>query len=117
MSEKSTEEVVNNHLEVFAKGDLDGIVSDFSDEAVFFKMDGVLRGKKEIRKLFKELLKLMPTGSDIQIEQLFIEGELAYLYWSGESEHARIPFATDTIIVRDGKIVKQTFAALIKTKT
>ena len=59
----------------------------------------------------------MPPGSDIDIKQPLIDGELACLYWSGESESVKIPFATDTFIIRDGKIVKQTFAAQIKPKT
>jgi hypothetical protein len=34
----------------------------------------------------------------------------------GESEKLKIPFATDTVVVRDGKIVAQTFAARMETK-
>jgi len=59
----------------------------------------------------------MPPGSDLQIKQQFIDGQLAYLFWSGESENVKIPFATDTMIVRNGGIIKQTFAAQILNKT
>jgi len=41
---------------------------------------------------------------------------MAYIVWSGESGKLKIPFATDTLIVRDGKIVAQTFAAQMERK-
>jgi ketosteroid isomerase-like protein len=113
---EETEQVLNNYLEAFTKGDVDAIMDDFADDAVLCKQDGILRGKDEIRLLFEGFIEAMPPGSDIQIKQRFIEGALAYLFWSGESEKIKIPFATDTIIVRRRKIVKQTFTAEVKKK-
>ncbi|HLR24700.1 MAG TPA: nuclear transport factor 2 family protein [Fodinibius sp.] len=115
-SEK-TEQILINHLEAFAKGNIDGIMDDFAKDAVFYKPDGVLRGRDQIKKLFEGLMEDMPLGSDIQVKQQFIDGQLAYLFWSGESEKVKIPYATHTMIVRNGKIIKQTFAAQILNKT
>jgi len=116
-NQRQTVKVINNHLQAFAKGDIDALISDFADDATFYKQDGILNGKAEIRRLFNGLLEAMPPGSDIEIKKQLIDGEIAYLYWSGESESVEIPFATDTFIIRDGKIVKQTFAAEIKHKS
>lgn len=112
-----TEQVLNNHLGALAKGDIEAIMDDFAADAVFYKPDGVLRGRDQIRTFFEGLVEDMPPGSDIQVKQQFIDGQLAYLFWSGESENVKIPFATDTIIVRNGKIIKQTFAAQTLKKT
>lgn len=82
-----------------------------TEDAVLITSDGVLRGKEEIRALFEGLVADFPPGSAFEMSQRIVEGELAYIVWSGESERLKIHFATDTLIVRDGKIVMQTFAA------
>ncbi len=37
-----------------------------------------------------------------------VEGEIAFIVWSSEPA---FPLGTDTFIIRDGRIVAQTFAA------
>ena len=59
----------------------------------------------------------MPPGSDLEISQQIVEGDVAFLVWSGKSKNLEIPFATDTLIVRNGKIVAQTFAAQMETQS
>jgi len=49
--------------------------------------------------------------------QQLVEGEIAYIVWSAESQRYRIPLATDTYVIRDGKIVAQTFAARLEPKS
>ena len=41
-----------------------------------------------------------------------IQGEIAYIVWKAEPF---IPLATDTFLVRDDKIITQTFAAYMPT--
>ena len=113
---KRTEETLLNHLHAFGSGDVDAIMADYDEEAVFITPEGTLRGSGEIRPLFESLVADFPPGSALEVSQQIIEGEIAYLVWSGESETLKIPFATDTLIVRDGKIVAQTFTAQMETK-
>jgi hypothetical protein len=40
----------------------------------------------------------------------------AYILWTAESSENSYEFATDTFVVRNGKIVAQSFAARIKPK-
>ena len=41
---RSPQEVFQHHAEALGAGDLDAIVDDYSDDAVFITPDGVLRG-------------------------------------------------------------------------
>jgi len=116
LTKNQTEETLNNHIYAFAQGDVTAIMADYAEDALFFTPDGVLRGKAEIRPLFERLLADFPPGSEVELRQQLIEGETAYVVWSGESEQLKIPFATDTLLIRDGKIVVQTFAAQIEVK-
>jgi hypothetical protein len=45
-----------------------------------------------------------------------IDGDFAYALWSAETSDNVYEMATDTHVVRDGKIVAQSFAGQIKPK-
>jgi hypothetical protein len=48
--------------------------------------------------------------------QQSIDGEYAYILWSAETADNTYEAATDTFVVRNGKIVAQSFAARITPK-
>jgi len=107
---RSTEATVTHHLEAFFRKDLDGVVEDYADEAVFIAPGGPLLGRAAIRKFFTAFIETMPAGfleAFAMREQRFA-GELGYIVWDVAPW---VRFATDTFVVRDGKIVLQTFAA------
>ena len=60
------------------------------------------------------LFQIFKTGeTDITPQRTFVEDYLAYIVWSGGSNAVEVPFATDTFIIRGGKIIRQTFAGII----
>lgn len=113
-----TQNTLAHHLQAIDAGDIDAIMSDYTEDAVLITPNGVLRGHDNIRPLFETMLAgVLPPGSAFQMVKQIIEGEMAYIVWSAESDDYDIPFGTDTFVVRDRKIVAQTFAALIEAKT
>jgi len=44
------------------------------------------------------------------------DGDYVYLIWSGETADNYCELPTDTFVVRDGKIVAQSFAAKVAPK-
>src|SRR3981081_3381667 len=52
----STKDVIDNHIRRFREGDIDGIVDDYSTDAVLFTPAGPLKGRSEIKTLFQTLL-------------------------------------------------------------
>jgi ketosteroid isomerase-like protein len=113
----STQRVVENHIQRFREGGLEGVLEDFSPEAVVFTPSGTLKGKTEIKTLFRNLLEEFgkPAASETVRTAIF-EGDYAYLIWSGETVDNNYEFATDTFVVRNGKIVMQSFAAKVTPK-
>ncbi len=91
-------------------------MQDYTEESVFITPAGVFAGLAKIREEFERLLAPYPPGSRYTLIQQSIAGDYAYLVWSGESEFIAIPFATDTFVIRDGKILLQTFAGQIIPK-
>jgi hypothetical protein len=53
MTTSSTSDVLDRHLNSFAKYDLAGILADYSSDAVLFTPAGPLRGPAEIKPLFR----------------------------------------------------------------
>src|SRR6516165_9789839 len=115
---KSTSEVLDRHLKSFAEHDVDGIVSDYASDAVLFTPDGQLKGPDAIKPLFQALVsEFAKPGSSFTMQLRSIEGDHAYILWTAETADNWYEFATDTFVVRNGKIIAQSFAAKIKRKS
>ena len=112
-----TTDILNRQNLLFVKGDVDELMKDFSDQAVLFTPDGVLEGRDSIKKFYTEVTSnFLPPGSDFKISRQEVRGQTAYIVWSGESKNYRFPLGTDTFVMKDGKIIAQTFAAKIEPK-
>ena len=51
------------------------------------------------------------------MKQQFVEGDYAYVLWTAETADNVYELGTDTLVVRDGKIVAQSYAAKITPKS
>lgn len=113
----STKDVLYHHLKCFDAGDLDGILADYAADAVLFLPSGPVKGLTAMRPVFQALLaEFAKPGVSFSMNQKCIEGEYAYILWNAETPDNTYDAATDTFVVRDGKIVAQSFAAKITPK-
>ena len=113
----STKDVLDNHLRCFSKGDLEGILSDYAPSAVMFTPDGPLRGADAMRPLFQALIaEFGKPGAVFTMRQQIVEGDYAYILWTAETAENVYEIATDTFVVRDGKIAAQSFTGKITPK-
>ncbi len=114
---KSTKDVVDHHLEAFADRDLNGLLSDYAPEAVFFTQRGPVRGLDLIRPLFQTLVtEFAKPGAKFNLEQQVVDGDYAYILWTAETAQNVYELGTDTFVVRNGKIVAQSFTGMIRSK-
>ena len=113
----STKDVINHHLKAFGERDLKGVLSDYSPGAVFFTSNGPLRGVDAIKPLFQGMIaEFGKPGATFTMKQQFVEGEHAYILWTAETADNVYELGTDTFVVRDGKIVAQSFTGKIIPK-
>ncbi len=113
----STQEVVDHHLKCFGDGDLGGILSDYAPGAVLFTSEGPLRGSGEIGPLFEAMIaEFGKPGAVFNMQRQYVDGDHAYILWTAETADNRYELGTDTFIVRDGKIVVQSFAGKVTPK-
>ena len=112
-----TKDVLEHHLKCFGERDLQGILSDYAPGAVLFTSDGPLRGADAIRPLFQAMIaEFGKPGATFSMKQQSIEGDYAYILWTAETADNMYEMATDTFVVRDGKIVAQSFTGKITPK-
>ncbi len=111
---RSAKDVLDNHLKCFSAGNLEGILSDYAATAVLFTPEGALKGPDAIEPLFQRMLaEFARPGASFTMKQASVDGEYAYIVWSAETAENVYELGTDTFVVRNGKIVAQSFAGKI----
>lgn len=115
--DQTTLEVLEHHLKYCNAANLEETLKDYSDEAVLINMGGPKRGLDEIMAFFAEsMTTCLPAETKYESIHKYIDGEMAYTVWKADSPFYRIPYGTDTFIIRCGKIVQQTFAGILEKK-
>ncbi|AEV73556.1 SnoaL-like polyketide cyclase [Mycolicibacterium rhodesiae NBB3] len=112
---RTPQEVFAHHAQALGAGDLDEIVADYADDAVFISPRGVLRGKDGIRAAFTQLLDAVPKA-DWQLKTQSFEGDVLFLEWAAESATTRVEDGIDTFVFGDGLIQVQTVRYTVQAK-
>lgn len=113
----STKDILDHHLDAFGRRDLEGVLSDYAPGAVFFTPTGLLRGTDAIRSLFETMIaEFRKPGATFSMKQRYVEGDCAYILWTAETAENVYELGTDTFVVRDGKILAQSFTGKITPK-
>jgi ketosteroid isomerase-like protein len=109
-------QVFDHHIDALVKGDLDELVSDYTESSVVIAGEQVAKGPKAIREFFAGFLSgLMKPGTyKLELDVRHIEGDIVYVLWHAHCQPADVVFAGDTFVIRDGKIAVQTVAAKIE---
>jgi ketosteroid isomerase-like protein len=101
----TTESVLQHHLQCFGSGDLNGIISGYTESSVLFTPNGVLRGTQEIRKHFAAMFaEFAQPGVSFDMLRRDVSGENAYLVWKARTAANDYELGTDTFVIRDDKI-------------
>jgi len=112
---QSTRRVVKQHLNAFILDlGIETLLSDYNERAVLISPDGVYRGKQEIGHFLDNLKTRLPDKARDSFKLHIHEtsDDVSYIVWSVKD---RVPLGTDTFVVRNNKIVHQTFAMYAQT--
>jgi hypothetical protein len=114
----STEEILDHHLGCFASCDVEATLSDYTESSVLLTPQGALRGLPAIRAFFETAYaELRQPGTQFRLQQKLVDGDCAFVAWEGETSVSTYEAASDTFVIRDGRIIVQTFAAKVTPKT
>jgi uncharacterized protein (TIGR02246 family) len=113
---RSPEEVFAHHAQALGAGDLDEIVADYTDDAVFITPAGVLRGKDGIRAAFTQLLADVPSA-DWELKTQIYENDVLFLEWAATAAATKVEDGIDTFVFSDGLIRLQTVRYTLQQTT
>ena len=113
---RTPEEVFSHHVQALGAGDLDGIVADYTDDAVFITPAGIDRGKQGIRAAFTRLLADVPEAA-WELKTQIYEDDLLFLEWTADAAATRVDDGIDTFVFRDGLIRAQTVRYTLQHKS
>jgi hypothetical protein len=107
MAARTPEEIFGHHAAALTGADIDEIVADYSDDAVFVSPGGVLQGTAGVRKAFETLLALVPDAR-WDVPTAVYADDLLLIEWSARSALNDLIDGVDTFVFRDGMIRAQT---------
>lgn len=114
----TTEQLLDRHLDCFGRGDLDGIIADYSATAVMFTPGGPLKGPAAIRSLFQAIFaEFAKPGMTFSLQLRSVEGDYAYILWRAETADNIYEAVADTFAMNNGKIILHSFGGKIQAKT
>ena len=114
----STNDVLDHHLKAIEQGDVNGVLSDYAPDAVLFRSDGVFKGVDAIRPVFEKFVaEFQKPGTTTTTKQRLVAGDYAYMVWTAKTADNVYELATDTFVVREGKIVAQSFTAKTRARS
>ena len=114
---KTANEVFDHHLAAFGAGDVDEILRDYTEDTVMIYGARSWRGLAEARAFFAMWLdELLPPGCRFDLIDRQVTDDLVYITWTAESDAYVFDFGTDTFLVQDGKVARQTVATLHRRK-
>ena len=113
ISEDQTKEVLDHHWVAFKANDLEETMKDYTDESVLITPNGVYSGLGEIRQNFINAFKAFPKDSTtFTLDKSVVVKDVGYILWRSRTPTFNLSYATDTFIIREGKIVRQTYAGV-----
>lgn len=117
IDESTTQSVLDHHWETFVNNDLEGVMEDYSEESILVTPDATYRGLEEIRQNFVNAFSAFPTNdSKLTLNKSIVVNDVGYILWDADVPEFNLTYATDTFIIRDGKILRQTYAGVAVPK-
>jgi len=109
LTEAATKQVLDHHLGAFAHG-IEEILKDYDDSSALVTPDKTFRGREQISGFFKAFLDGAAPAfwQAFKITSMSTVRDVAYLAWEAKPW---VTLATDTLVVKDGKIAVQTFTS------
>lgn len=105
---RTPEQVVTHHLAVFKAHDLEGVLSDYADDAVFIAPKSTVQGKTALRKMFASFFATANAAAPVFDATVTSDGDVGYEHWVSNPGKPGSMAGTDAFVVRHGRIVFHT---------
>jgi predicted SnoaL-like aldol condensation-catalyzing enzyme len=109
-ADEISKEIVLHHLNSFVENNIEGVLSDYTNESVLITQAATYSSLEEISAFFIDLNIHFPQqGSNFVLDKIVAKDDLVYIVWHATTPSLQVPIGSDTFIIKDGKIYQQTF--------
>jgi hypothetical protein len=111
----SSEQLLQEFMGYFGKGDIDAMVEAHAPHAVFITPMGIMAGRDRIRGMIEAVLsEFSKPGMTFEVTHQSASGPAALLVWKAQTADNVYDFAAETFVFGDdGRIAQHTFAAKV----
>lgn len=108
-----TRQILDHHWQTFRDNDLEGVMEDYTEESILITPDTTFRGLEAIRQNFIQAFEAFPVEENpLTLHKSIVEQDVGYILWEASTPEFELLFATDTFIIRNGKIIRQTYGGI-----
>ncbi len=108
-----TQQVLEHHWKTFKENDLEGVMADYTEESILITPDTTYKGLEAIRNNFISAFEAFPAEQDpLTLNKSVVVKDVGYILWEASTDNFELRFATDTFIIRNGKIIRQTYGGV-----
>jgi len=111
---RTPEQVVKHHLDAFTHHDLEAVLSDYADDAIFIAPKQTVQGKAALRKMFESFFANgnAKTPAAVFEAKVTADGDVGYEHWVMNPGQPGSIEGTDAFVVRHGKILFHTVVSV-----
>ena len=89
-------------------------MADYTEASILITPDKTYKGLAEIRENFVQAFALFPKDSaTLILDKSIVQQDVGYIIWQATTPKFKLTYGTDTFIIQNGKIVRQTFAGVV----
>ncbi len=119
---RTPQQVVEHHWAAFSDHDVEAVLSDYADDAIFIDPKQAVQGKAALRKMFEAFLAgggpaNSETSAPVYEVRVTAEGDVGYEHWVSNPGGPGSIEGTDAFVVRHGKILFHTVLAVRPAST
>ncbi len=103
----TTAQVLASHEAALGEQDAAKVSTHYAPDAVVIVNGNTYRGPEEIASMYASLIHELPDAT-WRTNMAVVHEDLAYVEWACESAASKVEFGTDTFIVVNGVITRQT---------
>jgi ketosteroid isomerase-like protein len=104
-----------HHLSAFQANDLEALMADYTQASILITADATHTGTAEIKAFFAKLIPQFPTlGTRFELDKITVIEDLLFIAWHANTPTVKVSLGSDTFLVKQGKIHRQTFVGQLE---
>ena len=114
LPQRTTEEVLEDHLRCRTEDDIEGDLKwNYAEEVIILTSRGAYHGHDGIRELYGHLQKAI-SGSNYEFPLKLTDGPYAFIEWRARKPGKSVEDGADSFVIKNGKIICQTIHYMVE---